>query len=248
MALLPDPLNTPHLQSRGGAVAASLGRTDTDTIDPVTGTIDDAAERRAATSGTNASTLNQHLTTLGEHIRSTRKSYAMSIQELAEQTGISSAMISLVERGRAVPSLGTLVAVASELRISLGDLFAGEEGSAPEAVTRVGSQRVLRMGERITRTVIIENFAEGFRLSKDEWLPGAKSEPELARHPGFEVGYVLKGELSVDLEDATYVLKPGDVVSYASTKLHRIDNLSSKPAVAIWLNIFQRWAPRSSEQ
>ena len=67
--------------------------------------------------------------TLGEIIRARRKAMDMTQTELADRAGMSQVAISLIERGRKNPSLGTLDVLAAHLKCSAADLLhAREEG------------------------------------------------------------------------------------------------------------------------
>lgn len=184
--------------------------------------------------------LKERLETVGGRIRAARKQHKLSIQQLADETGLSTAMISLVERGMAVPSLGTLAAVASKLELSLGELFADDDHGEIDPVHRREDQRTIAAGPNVTRTVIFESTAEGFSISRDDWQPRSGGEPDPARHPGFELGYVISGELLVEVDGKQYHLSGGDCVAYPSTSLHRVENTGSKAASAIWVNLFRR--------
>jgi ribosome-binding protein aMBF1 (putative translation factor) len=50
---------------------------------------------------------------VGASIRAARKRRRLTLQELAERTGVSISMLSMLERGVASPSIGTLVSVSS---------------------------------------------------------------------------------------------------------------------------------------
>jgi transcriptional regulator with XRE-family HTH domain len=64
------------------------------------------------------------LAALGAFIRAQRATRGLSLRELAEQTGVSNAYLSQLERGRHEPSLTVLSAVARALGISLELLLA----------------------------------------------------------------------------------------------------------------------------
>ena len=67
--------------------------------------------------------------TLGKIIRARRKALDMTQTELADRSGMSQVGISLIERGRKNPSLGTLDVLAVNLKCSAADLLrAREEG------------------------------------------------------------------------------------------------------------------------
>src|SRR5580692_2541023 len=63
------------------------------------------------------------LQVVGASIRMARKRRRMTLQDLASQTGVSVSMLSMLERGVATPSIGTLVSVSSALGLHMAQLF-----------------------------------------------------------------------------------------------------------------------------
>jgi transcriptional regulator with XRE-family HTH domain/mannose-6-phosphate isomerase-like protein (cupin superfamily) len=68
---------------------------------------------------------------------------------------------------------------------------------------------------------------------------GGASAPEnsLIRHGGREYGHLLEGSLGVTVGFETYVLEPGDSISFDSAIPHRLFNVGQVPANAIWFVI-----------
>ena len=64
-------------------------------------------------------------TGLGPRLRLVRESHAISVRELARRVGCSASLISQVERGLSVPSVGILYSLASELDCSLDYVLFG---------------------------------------------------------------------------------------------------------------------------
>ena len=62
-------------------------------------------------------------TELGPRLRRVREDRGLSARELARRIGCSPSLISQIERGVSVPSVGMLYALASELRASMDFLF-----------------------------------------------------------------------------------------------------------------------------
>jgi transcriptional regulator with XRE-family HTH domain len=69
---------------------------------------------------------------VGERIRDRRQSLNMSVRELARRLTLSPSLISQIERGKANPSVATLYAITTELKMSLDELFSEQP---PGAVT-----------------------------------------------------------------------------------------------------------------
>ena len=61
----------------------------------------------------------------------------MSVRELARRLTLSPSLISQIERGKATPSVATLYAITTELKMSLDELFS--EQPAKVAAGRVGT-------------------------------------------------------------------------------------------------------------
>jgi transcriptional regulator with XRE-family HTH domain len=61
---------------------------------------------------------------VGAHLRARREEQGVSLRELARRLQISPSALSQIETGKSRPSVGTLYAIVSELRMSLDELFA----------------------------------------------------------------------------------------------------------------------------
>ena len=80
-------------------------------------------------------------TGLGPRLRLVRESRVISVRELARRVGCSASLISQVERGLSVPSVGILYSLASELDCSLDYVLfgVGTEAEPPGAGARARS-------------------------------------------------------------------------------------------------------------
>jgi mannose-6-phosphate isomerase-like protein (cupin superfamily)/DNA-binding XRE family transcriptional regulator len=77
-------------------------------------------------------------TGLGPRLRQVRTGRQLSVRELARRVGCSASLISQIERGVSVPSVGVLYSLATELESSLDYLLFGSgsgSGSGPAAGT-----------------------------------------------------------------------------------------------------------------
>jgi transcriptional regulator with XRE-family HTH domain len=69
-----------------------------------------------------ASDLNEHI---AERIRTLRAAQALSLEALADKSGVSRSMISLIERGESSPTAVVLEKLATALSVTLQSLFVG---------------------------------------------------------------------------------------------------------------------------
>jgi mannose-6-phosphate isomerase-like protein (cupin superfamily) len=149
-------------------------------------------------------------------------------------------MISMVERGRTAPSIGTLVAIASALRIHVSELFDGDgdgEGEGPSPVRRRGEQPTVGTASGVVRRVAQDDRLRGVELTVNEYAPDTAGSSTPVRHAGVEYGFVLDGTLVVELAGSNYELRAGDAISYDSSLPHRLLNTGPKAARTVWLNL-----------
>jgi transcriptional regulator with XRE-family HTH domain/quercetin dioxygenase-like cupin family protein len=73
------------------------------------------------------------LPAVGLRIREERLRRGISLRALARDVGVSASMISQIETGKSQPSVSTLYAITSALRMSIEDVFSTGERPAPPA-------------------------------------------------------------------------------------------------------------------
>ena len=191
---------------------------------------------------------------IGARLRHRRLELGMTARELARRVDCSPSLISQVERGRAVPSVSTLWALVTALRISMDRLFdpAGEGTlSSAEDITAPADDGaagpVLRRAARpritLERGVVWERLtaAAGKDMEFLEVCYGVgESVPEAEhaiQHTGQEYAVIIEGALSTQIGFDRYVLEVGDSLTFDSTIPHRFWNAGDVPARAIWVII-----------
>ena len=189
---------------------------------------------------------------IGTRLRQRRIELGMTARELARRVDCSPSLISQVERGRAVPSVSTLWALVTALRISMdrlfdpaqNDLARSEEGAttaADDAPTGPVLRRYARPRITLERGVVWERLTAA--AEKDmEFLevcyPVGQSVPEAEhaiQHTGQEYAVIVEGALSTQIGFEQYVLEEGDSLTFDSAIPHRFWNAGTVPARAIWV-------------
>ena len=173
----------------------------------------------------------------------------MTVRGLARAVGVSASLVSQIERGHVMPSVGTLYAIANELGLLVDDLFRdaertprngeGAESSGPAQgpVQRHDSRKSIRLAagvrwERLTASP--DDEVEFLYVVYD--VGGAScAEDSLIRHGGKEYAYLLSGRLGVKIGFEDYELGPGDSLSFDAQTPHRLWTIGNEPAVAIWV-------------
>lgn len=174
---------------------------------------------------------------IGKRIRARRKQMGLTLNSLSERTGVSVSMLSMLERGLAGGSIGTLVAVSSVLGVQMRDLFETGDDGVTSPVTRLVDQTVVEMVEGVHRRISHDAREHGLEIVVNEYAPGTSSNDKPSHHEGVEYGVVIEGSLVVELGDRRFELQVGDAIHYESTVPHRIANVDGDVARAVWVNL-----------
>ena len=213
------------------------------TIEPVDGSIAEAADRAEPVPSPRSTllTTEEHLAELGGRIRALRAEQGLTLQMIAERTGLSSSMVSMVERGRTSPSIGTLIAISSALGVHMADLFELDVDGPRDVVQRAADHQVVETANGVLRRLVQVDPRRGLELVVNEYEPGTASAVQVTHHGGYEYGFVLEGTLTVELQGAAHRLEPGDSIAFESTRPHRIVNEGRRRARAVWVNLSSRF-------
>jgi transcriptional regulator with XRE-family HTH domain len=177
------------------------------------------------------------LIALGQRIRELRRARGLTLQALAEASGVSTSMLSLVERGLASPSIGSLIVVSEALETTMSDLLVNNDSEANDLISRWDDAKVVETAKHVVRRVLKEDGNRGISIAFNEYAPNTGSSEKPLNHDGFEYGLLLEGELTVEVDGVLHILGKGDLISYSSRRKHRIWNHSHGVARTIWFNL-----------
>jgi transcriptional regulator with XRE-family HTH domain len=177
------------------------------------------------------------LLAIGSRVRQLRSERGLTLQALADMTGLSASLLSLVERGKTSPSIGTLVSIAHAFEVHMTDLMPGAPAPSEVPVLRHEQQQVYATPEGVIRRILRDDRVRGLEVALNEYGPGGRSAESLLHHTGYEYGVVIDGTLTVEVDGQSYELHPGDSIAYDSRHPHRITNNESSEARAMWVNL-----------
>jgi transcriptional regulator with XRE-family HTH domain len=175
------------------------------------------------------------LTAVGPRLRAMRKHRGVTLEQLAESTGISVSTLSRLESGQRRPTLELLLPIARAHQVPLDELVGAPASGDP----RIYPRPIQRDGA--TWLPLTRNPG-GPAVFKQIIPPGAAhgddphSQPEMGTHEGHEWLYVISGQLRLTLGDQDFVLTAGEAAEFDTPIPHAISNAGSRPAEL--LNIF----------
>ncbi len=175
---------------------------------------------------------------LGERVQAIRRQRGFILREVSERTGVSIAMLSMIERGRSNPSIGTLHALADAFGIRMSELLHSiEPPDKRSMIRRAENQDVIRGAEGVERRILIDDPDRGFELAENRYEPGTASARAPLHHLGFEFGLVLEGQLEVTVGDRVHLARTGDAIQLDSSRPHRFRNPGPHVTRTLWVNI-----------
>jgi transcriptional regulator with XRE-family HTH domain len=145
---------------------------------------------------------------LGERIRRLRRDRQLTQLDLARQVGVTNGQISTIERGLSAPSIGTLRKISEALDVPLIEFF---ESSRPRDVQVIRSNARQRITSPIGPEVVEvlagtpDLHAVEVQLGPDQVCVRAA-----ASHPSDLFLYVLGGQLQVDCQGTSSLIRTGD--------------------------------------
>ena len=168
--------------------------------------------------------------TVGARIRSARGRRGMSLRALSVEAGVSTGLLSQIERGITDPSLQTLRQVARALNVPLFDLFQAPKPSPVAVVRRDRRVGVAAPHSEVTYTRISPG-AGHLEVLEGTLAPGGASSQEPWSHASEECVLVTAGTVRVEIGDEAHVLATGDSCYFDSRLPHRYINDGDEPAV-----------------
>jgi len=171
---------------------------------------------------------------IGAVMRELRRQQMLTISDVAAQARISRGMLSKIENGQVSTSLDTLAKLASALGISLGRLFANYDvpGGGAQLVKAGEGMQVVRRGTKRGHTYHLLAYDKGPKKMFEPFLVTMDDASEVFpsfEHPGTEFIYVLEGRIEYRHGQQTYLLDPGDSLTFRGEVPHGPERLIETP-------------------
>lgn len=171
---------------------------------------------------------------LGNAIRDLRQRHGLTIAEVADRAGISRGMLSKIENAQTATSLDSLNRLAQALGVSLSVLFRNydvPEGSAQLVKSGEGME-VVRRGTRRGHTYHLLAYDQGPTKLFEPFLITIDSPDAtfpVFEHPGTEFLYMLEGRMEYRHGQHTYLMTPGDALTFRGEVPHGPEKLIELP-------------------
>lgn len=176
---------------------------------------------------------------LGAHIRKLRKARGMTLAQVAEKVGCSTALLSQIETGRVIPSLKTLSAISRALHAPLHEIFAALASAREPDVFRKTDARHVNLSRPGSEFMLLGSCILDDRVELDVLThtvgSGVESASEPYEHDQDDLVYVAEGTVEFQVGDQTHVLSAGDGLHIKAGTPHRWVNRGPGAARLLWI-------------
>jgi len=175
---------------------------------------------------------------IGQKLRALRLRRSMGLTQLGQRTGLSPALLSKIENGKLVPTIPTLLRIATVFDVTLDHFFQNEHRRRIISITRrqdrdqAPEHRLHEDGYSLVRL----DLGSGERKFQPFLAEFCTQQPDEGRphmHQGFEFIHVLTGTLELMIGSDKNVLGAGDSVYFDSNLRHAYRSVGEVPCVAL---------------
>ena len=174
-----------------------------------------------------------NLLQLSQRIRELRSKSGLTLEQVAEKSGLTRSVLSKVENFRVSPSLSTLGKIARALGTTASDLLEGLDAQPNYVIVRK-EERALIERDRPDSKILYFSLAhsrpnklmEPFLLE----VPPGEARREKLAHEGEEFLMVLEGVVDYEYGEHAFRLEEGDCLYEDGSVEHTLNNPFDTPA------------------
>lgn len=184
--------------------------------------------------------MNNKQRSIGKQIRQIRKLKKLTIEELASRTGFTSSFISQFERDLTTASIASLQKIAAELDIDISSLFNQNEEKTleyeknPVLIKKSGREKIIHSAPLNTIDYLLNKQGQTEVVYSEVEIGGSSREAYL-HNSNEKIVIVLRGEMSIKIEQQEYILYEGDSLTFSSTSYHEWKNIGNCTLELIWI-------------
>jgi len=169
---------------------------------------------------------------VGSNLRRLRTRRGLSLERLAQISGVSRAMLGQIELGQSAPTINVLWKIARALEVTFSALISARTQSGA-LVLRASESKILTSKDRSFSSRALFPFDEPRRVEFYELRLAASSVEEADAHPPgtSENLVVTAGTVEIDVAGDTHRLETGDSILFEADTPHAYRNPGRVEAV-----------------
>jgi transcriptional regulator with XRE-family HTH domain len=169
---------------------------------------------------------------VGANLKRLRLRQGLSLERLAQQSGVSRAMLGQIELGQSAPTINIVWKIARALGVTFSALISAGRSSGPQ-VLRASAAKLLSSRDHKFTSRALFPFDEPRRVEFYELHLGAHAVEEADPHPPGTVEnlVVTAGMVEIEVSGARHLLAAGDAMLFEADGPHAYRNPGAVEAV-----------------
>lgn len=169
------------------------------------------------------------------NLKRIRKSKNMSLDMLAEKTGVSKSMLGQIERGESNPTVATIAKIVDGIRVPFEELIYPKT----ESIVIIDNEKLpvykAEEGAYQVRSIFPYDRHRNFEVYETKIEPGEECDSFLTEGSICEYIMVVQGVLTLETSNGTYEVASNHAIKLDAESSHRYLNRGTERLV---LNIF----------
>lgn len=180
---------------------------------------------------------------VGTQLRTTRQAQGLTIDQVANASGLTKGFLSRVERDVTSPSLATLVAICQVLSLSVGTLF---EGIDPEVTSLATAPFINMGGVGAVERLLTPRSESRVQVLRSTLAPGSSGGTQLYTiNCDVESVHVVQGAVRLRFASSAVTLAEGDTLTFRGSEPHTWDNPLEFESEILWVIVPAAWSGSS---
>ena len=167
---------------------------------------------------------------IARNLASLRKERHLTLQDLADLTGVSKSMLGEIERASSNPTITVLWKITTGLKVPISRLVHDQQPVL--SLVRADDLRVLLEPPAGIRLIFESDHTRNFEIYQMEFEPGAEHRSTSHDEGVIEYLMVYEGEFTMTVGGQNHVLKSGDSMFFDARHNHCYANKSQTTARA----------------
>lgn len=167
---------------------------------------------------------------IARNLKRIRKAKNMSLDMLAEQTGVSKSMLGQIERGESNPTVATIGKIVEGLKVPFEQLIYERQETVMAPSCESAPVLKERPGAYSIRILLPYEAGRSFEIYQGRMEPGAVMEGGLRGENLWVYLTVLRGELELEIDGKSYVVREQASLYFLCDRDYRYRCVGDMPA------------------
>lgn len=174
---------------------------------------------------------------IASYLKAYRNSNKISLKQFSEQSGLSTALISELERGIGNPTIKVLDIISKVIDIPISLMLEEEVNNQDLVLSKERRNSITINNSVMLYDMLIESpINSNIKMYASTIQPQSQSNPNFSYHYlNEEIVYVVEGEVRVVFENEVILLKEEDTLRILPGRGHIIQNVTNKEAKVIFV-------------